>query len=354
VKALQSLSPKLRHGAYRLRYEKGFAQALCDYESVFQEILADLYPVSGTPQRLVIDFGWTCNLDSYNAAASKGLLTGIRAVRLSVRWFSELQGLANAIFRSCDLFENVGEPKKGDYTFTQILDGSGAEEETDAPADPLRQEAACVTAEMALAMIVLHEIGHHSLGHIDLGGGVKFRFQEADAALEHVSGESVLCRQACEIQADRFSFSYALGLAASGRSPFRSQLVSPRLTGHLFNLAILAYSLVIALLHTRDWSLETYESLEHPHPAVRLLASQRDFAGFLVQRKDFEDAHRVGWQESLRVIQHNADQQKTLSLLVNQRAALEKKFAELEAVLERHLLRPVRRYDFRTGQWIGA
>ena len=353
VSVWQKLSPRLRHRLYYLRHERGFAQALCDYESVFQEILADLYAFPGTPHRLMLDFGWTSNLDSYNAAAERGWLSGARQVRLSIRWFSDLQGLANAIFRSRDTFETIGQPEKNSFTFAQIQEGVDAEEENDAAADPLRHEAACITVEMALAMIVLHEIGHHALGHMELGDGIKFQFPEADTSVGKVPENLVLCRQACEIDADRFSFSRVLALAASGRGPFRSQLVSAPLTGHLFNLAVLAYSLVIALLHTRDLSLETYESLEHPHPAVRLLASQRDFAEFLVKRKDLENPYRNAWQQSLRVIQHNADQQRTLSLLVNDRPLLEKRLSELQTELEHNLRKSTKRYDFDTAEWLG-
>lgn len=354
VNVWQRLSPRLRHRLYHLRHERGFARALCDYESVFQEILSDLYAFPGTPHGLTLDFGWTSNLDSYDAAAGRGWLSGSRQVRLSIRWFSDLQGLANAIFRSRDTYETIGQPEKNSFTFAQIHQGVDAEEENDAAADPVRQEAACVTVEMALAMIVLHEIGHHALGHMELGDGIRFQFPEADTSVERVPENLVLCRQACEIDADRFSFSRVLALAASGRGPFRSQLVSAPLTGHLFNLAVLAYSLVIALLHTRDLSVQDYESLEHPHPAVRLLASQRDFAEFLVTRRDLENSYRNAWQQSLRVIQHNADQQRTLSLLVNDRPLLEKRLSELKAELEHNLRKSTRRYDFETGKWLAG
>jgi hypothetical protein len=353
VKVWQKFSPALRHRIYHLRHERGFARALCNYESVFQEILADLYAVPGTPHRLVLDFGWTSNLDSYDAAAERGWLSGARLVRLSIRWFSDLQGLANAIFRSRDTFENIGQPEKGQFTLGQILDGADEDQENDAAADPLRHEAACVTVEMALAMIVLHEIGHHALGHMELGDGIRFQFPESDSRARKVPADLVLCRQACEIDADRFSFSRVLALAAFGRGPFRTQLVSAPLADHLLSLAVLAHALVIALLHTRDLPLETYESLEHPHPAVRLLASQSDFAGFLAKRKDFEDSYRNAWQQSLRVIRHNADQQRTLSLLANDRPLLEKKLSELQAELENNLRKSTKRYDFNTAEWLG-
>jgi hypothetical protein len=249
---MQNLGIMLRHWQYRMRYEKGLTRALIDYESVFREILNDLYE-SPARQPLRIDFGWTCDYDAYDAEANRSLLTSIRNVRLSIRWFSDFQGLANAIFRATDTFPGIGGAEKDRFTFEQIMQGADAEQEPDTSADPLRHEAACVTVEIALAMIVLHEIGHHALGHLDLRDPARFRFHEADAHLRELHPESVRRRQACEIAADRFSFSRVLRFAASGTSPFKTQLVSRDLRVHLFTLSILAYMLVIALLHTKNF-----------------------------------------------------------------------------------------------------
>jgi hypothetical protein len=348
---MQNLGVTLRHWQYRMRYEKSLTRALIDYESVFQEILNDLYE-SRARQPLSIDFGWTCDHDAYDAEANRSLLTGTRNVRLSIRWFSDFQDLANAIFRATDTFPGIGGAERNRFTFEQITQGADADQEQDISPDPLRHEAACVTVEIALAMIILHEIGHHALGHLDLRDAARFRFHEADAGLSELRPESVRRRQACEIAADRFSFSRVLRFAASGTSPFKTQLVSHELGAHLFTLSILAYMLVIALLHTKNFSLEEHDGLEHPHPAVRMLASQRALAEVLAANDDFENAYRRGWGESVRIIQHNADQRETFSLLLNRRSDLEHRIRDLVQVLETDVQKAVKRYDFRAGEWV--
>jgi hypothetical protein len=92
--------------------------------------------------------------------------------------------------------------------------------------------------------------------------------------------------------------------------------------------------------------------LEHPHPAVRLLASQRAFAEILAANDDFENAYRRGWGESVRIIQHNADQRETFSLLLNRRSDLEHRIRDLAHVLETDVQKAVKRYDFRAGEWV--
>ena len=164
------------------------------------------------------------------------------------------------------------------------------------------------------------------------------------------SPADTLIRQACEIEADRFGFSRVLASAAAGHSPFPGQLVSAALAPHLFDLAILAYFLVIAMLHTSNESLESYDAADHPHPAVRLLASQMQFAEFLAQRPEAHARYQTGWRESLRVIAHHAEQTQTLRLLVHERHRLEAKLAPLAETVRR-TLRDARTYDFSTGLW---
>jgi hypothetical protein len=352
MQSLQAIARKLRRYGYRLRYRRDFSDALIAYESVFQEVLSDLYPGPDVRQCLKIDFGWTCDLDSYDAAALPGGWVRDRQVRLSVRWFSDFQGITNAIFRSRDMFMDVGDPSKGEFTFAQLLEDAGGDSDRDSAADPLRQEASCITVEMALAMIVLHEIGHHALGHMELGEPRRFKFREAESTVDAISPECVLLRQACEIDADHFSFSHALEHAATGRSPFSTQLVSPRLKDHLFSLAILAHSLVIALLHTQDNSFEAYELSQHPHPAIRLLASQLHFAELLARHGESANAYSDGWRESLRVVQQNADQKETLLLLANRRTFLEERVGRLSEVVDQQLRKATKRYDFSSGEWI--
>lgn len=348
---LDILAQKLRRRLYRRRFERGFADALVDYESVFQEVLSDLYNSPATPRALPVDIGWICDLDSIEAIADRRAVTGTRIVQLSVRWFSDFQTLANAIFRSRDMYPSVGEPETTGYSFAELLEDGDADADRDAPADPLRHEAACVTVEMALSMIVLHEIGHHACGHLDLGDVLRLVDRDSHHPEPEVSPELAGRLHACEIEADRFAFSHVLGLAAVGRSPFSRQLVSADLRPHLFSVGILAYSLVIALLHTRPQTLEECATREHPHPAVRLLASQRHFAEILTGRSLPVDQYMSGWRDSLQVICHNAEQQATLALLVRERPLLERRVEAILGTLERDLRPATKRYDFAHGIW---
>jgi hypothetical protein len=353
VKALRSIAQKLRWGRYRRRYDSDLANGLIAYESVFQEVLSDLHSGVETPPRLAIDFGWICDLESWEAEAWRGF-GGSRNVRLAVGWWSEFQDVTNCVFRSCDMFSEIGNAAEGRFRFAELLDGAGDDEDSDTSNDPLRQEASCVTAEMALAMLVLHEIGHHALGHMELDELRHFRVRESDSHMRKLPSDAALLMQACEVEADRFSFTHTLPRAASGQSPFKTQLVSPCLRPHLFKLVILAYSLVIALLHTKGDSLDRYEFCDHPHPAVRLLASQFYVAESLGSQDDVVQAYLTGWRESLQVVQHNPNLRETLSLLVSRRAMLEEKIARLKVALDQEVRRKTKLYEFSSGEWIGA
>lgn len=213
---------------------------------------------------------------------------------LSMRWFTDFQGITNAIFRSRDMFPGLGDASKDRLSFAELLGGGDDGEGPDTSSDPLGQEASCVTVELALAMITLHEIGHHALGHLDLGRSRLRVLCETTDLMEQSSPADILIRQACEIEADRFGFSRVLAFAAAGHSPFPGQLVSAALAPHLFDLAILAYFLAIVMLHTSNVSLESYDAADHPHPAVRLLASQMQFAEFLAQDSEARARYQTG------------------------------------------------------------
>ena len=348
---LRSLFQRIRRRGYHRRYERGYAEALVAYESVFEEILADLHPTPSPVQGLGIDFGWICDPASYRAEALARSWLRERQVRLSVRWFTDFQGITNAIFRSRDLFPALGDATGDPLSFAELLGGGDDGEGPDTSSDPLRQEASCVTVELALAMIALHEIGHHALGHLDAGPSRLRMLSETPARMEHRAPANILWRQACEIEADRFGFSRVLACAAAGRSPFPKQLVSATLAPHLFDLAILAYLLVIALLHTGNESLERYADADHPHPAVRLLASQVGFAEFLAQHPAARDRYRDGWRESLRVLAHDPEQTQTLRLLVHELPRVEAKLVPLNETVRRTLRPAARTYDFSTGRW---
>ena len=338
---------------YRWHCRRDLSKALVDYESVFQEMLADLYTTPQVPRRLRIDFDWICSFDKWDAEAVPVNWGHERMVRLTICWFSELQGITNEIFKSRDMFPKIGTTDKNRFNYAELRAGAAASDERDASADSLRQEASCITVEIALAMIVLHEIGHHALGHMELGSLPGLKYRESDSVLEKVSPATVPTLQACEVDADRFSFSRVLELAARGRSPFANQLVCPPLTCHLFSLAILAYWLVISLLHTRSDSFDRFETAPHPHPAVRLLASQSHFARFLASDDKFASTYETAWQETLRVIQHNEDQKYTLSLLGQHRPLLEQKVAQLDMVINQKLRKTTKRFDFSSGEWVG-
>jgi len=350
--ALRAISQNLRRLRYRWHCRRDLSDALVAYESVFQEILSDLYPTPAVPRRLRIDFDWICSFKKWDAEAVPGNWVHERMVRLTICWFYELQGITNEIFKSRDMFPKIGVAEKDRFNYAELRAGAAAGDERDTSTDSLRQEASCVTVEIALAMIVLHEIGHHAFGHMELDNLRGLKYRESDVALEEVSSANVPSRQACEIDADRFSFSRVLELAAGGRSPFTNQLVSPPLTCHLFSLATLAYWLVIALLHTRNDSLERFETAAHPHPAVRLLASQSHFTKYFARDDKAAAAYQTAWQETLRVIEHNEDQKHTLSLLAQQRPLLEEKVAQLDAVIKQNLRKATKRFDFSRGEWL--
>ena len=348
---LTAMVKRRRWRSYAKAFEAPFAQALVAYESVFDEVLSDLYPAGGLKRGLTIDFGWICDLEVNDAFADFAPWVGVRRVRVSVGFFSELQALTNAIFRSCDFFLHLGKPNNDCPTFVEILNGAESDIDDNAPADPLRREAAFITTELALAMIVLHEIGHHALGHVRLGRPNNLHVTESDANVSKLPPEVAPRFQASEIDADRFGFSRVLQLAARAQPPFRKQLVSSEMTDHFFGLAVLAYSLVIALLHEEDHPFSHYKLLTHPHPAVRLYASQLHFAEFLGGHPELLPAYQAGWQESLRAVRLNANQQQTFSLLMYQRSLLADSVSRLDTELVNIVRREVRCYDFTSGRW---
>ena len=115
---------------------------------------------------------------------------------------------------------------------------------------------------------------------------------------------------------------------------------------------ILAYFLVIVMLHTSNDTLESYDVADHPHPAVRLLASQMQFAEFLVQYPQARARYQIGWREGLRVIAHDAEQTQTLRLRVHERHRVEAKLVPLTETVRRTLWPIAKTYDFATGRWI--
>ena len=249
-------------------------------------------------------------------------------VRLWVGCLSELQGMANAIFRSTDCFTHIGDASTNQCNLAEILGGNEPPLDQDISEDPIRAEAGYIVAEIGLAMIILHEVGHHAHQHsVFYPRG--FRLAEHQRRHTKPATANTKVKQACELEADDFGLVYILRKASQQQPPFSTQLVAEGLQDQLFALAILAYSLVIAFLHDQDHGLEAYDDWDHPHPAVRLYASQLGFAPHLEGRPEARQAFQEGLTESFRILQHGALQQKTMHLLLNERDRLQERTQSL-------------------------
>lgn len=326
----------------RVRYDRSFRRALFDYCGVFREILAQMHG-AGAESELRIGVGWDHRLESFNAVARSGCSP---SVRLRVGCFSQLQGAANLLFRQPDLFVSVGDPSM------ERGEDDGSERESDSPRCPVRREASIIVAELGLVLIFLHEIAHHVLGHLDLDKrrGLQAVRREActEAVLRRGSPEETERQRAEELEADRFAYLYVTGLAAQDDPPFAKQLIRvPSLRQSLFELAVYAHTIVVCSFGGAGWSLARFENLPHPHPVVRLVASQSTLQELGVS----EERCRAVLRESAALVARAWSRDSLESLVGPERGRVGDLCAHLR---QRSLdLSPLyRRYDFGRGAWV--
>ncbi|MEM9158485.1 MAG: hypothetical protein AAGB46_05500 [Verrucomicrobiota bacterium] len=333
-----------------------FRRALLDYESVFQEILADLHSKDAENSPLDIDISWNTRSNDFNAEAKRATFTRRNQVNISVNCFIDLISTANLVFSSQDLFQWIGNADDETGNFSDVLAADDRDSYTNPPKGPLRKEAANVTTEIGISLIILHEIGHIALGHTRLGPDLigSARFRESDDDDDEIDPKKARNYHACEIDADRFSFSYALNLAAQGRSPFSKQLVTRQLQAHLFDLAVLAYVLVITFLHKADHPLEYYIAKRHPHPSVRLYASQFSFLSFLQDDDRLTAQYSAALKDSFQILNHGEYQQTTIRLITHERDTLTNLAREIESRIQKTIRANVPYYDFSSGAWLSS
>ena len=340
-----------RRKRYYREHDLSVARTLIAYEGVFDEVLRDIFPTETPPRRLTIDFGWDLDLEGFDAFAVLTPYSWTRRIRFSFDFYSDIQSAANAIFRSRDFFPRIGTPNPDRPSLIEILAGEDPDEESDAPDDPLRREAAFVTAELAVAMAALHEIGHHVLGHVKMRRRYNLQIAESNANPFQLPPKLVPRFQASEIDADRFSFSRAMQLAAIGKPPFGKQLLTLEVRAHYLTLAVLANTILINLFHQSDCDFAFYERLPHPHPAVRLYAAQLYFVEALALFPENLITYQSALQECMRLTQANAAQQHTFSLFMNNRTLLCDTVTRLNNEISTYVRKHLKCYDFATDRW---
>lgn len=311
----------------RLRFLRNqpYCRALIAWEEIFAELLREF--VAESRGNLQIDMRWDPREEQFDAYATSD---PAHRVRIGLGCFGSLQGIMNTIFGSTDRFRWIGDPSHeiGDFA-TRFTN----EDQSDAPIDAVRREASFIATEIGIALVVLHEIGHITLGHTRVSRDVLplRRFRQASRPDERWSMEVADRYQACELGSDRFAFQRVLRLAAIGRSPFASQLVSESVREHLFDLAMIAFAIVIALLHRKEAAFEDYAKLAHPHPAVRFLAAEIDLLEYLPQ-SDVVRLHVRTMRECCEILSHGKEQNEMLALISTHRVQLTDRIAHLRKV----------------------
>lgn len=338
----------------RLRYDKEFCSALTAYEEVFRDILREMHDDRAGGRRLKINFYWHSDSVLFDAFATPAFVFG-RAIGVRVGCWIDLQSLANGIFCSHDLFKGIGDATLEQQSFAEWAADDGTSTPA-APLCPVRREAACLAVEFALSLIVLHEIAHHALGHLQ-GAGYLSRLRSRRESLSYaqpISHEAAKWAHAFEVEADRFAFSYLVALLAHDSLPFSQQLINnPLLRASLFEIGVLAFALIMFFLGGFGRSIDFYDRLDHPHPIVRFVESaawsRRTIQ--MIDAAQIIDATRdsAALSESIAFLRYSSEADHLIHLFKEGRDEIKCRCAAIDATLEGA---PARlRYDFRTGRW---
>jgi hypothetical protein len=333
----------------RLWFDQPFRDALTAYEQVFREILTEMHSADVPPKsRLGIDFYWHSDTRYFDAFAYRRLWW--RSAGLRIACWHDVQGMANILFRSSDMFAAVGDPSVERRTFVEWLNPGIEEDDNDAPTCPIRREAANLTVEFALALIILHEIAHHALGHLDTNWSL-FGFQSSSESLRRWNAEApqnAPRMHANEVEADRFAFSYLSMLLTHDELPFSSQLIEHPVLRHvLFELAVLAYALNMFFLGGFGRALSDYDTKEHPHPIVRFIQGLMSLRNSIQAVSD--DRSNRALTESIYFLSFSPDADNLFAMFQAERDGIKARCAALDDALRTPSQNP--RYSFRDGVW---
>lgn len=336
---------------WRLRYERPLREALLAYEDVFQELLAEMHDEQVPAHaRLAIGFGWHPDMRVFDALAQRR--GGRRSIVLHVACWSELQGMANTLFASNDQFTSIGSAAAEVRRFVDWFEAQDLGAEA-APACPIRKEAACLVAEIALTFIMLHEIAHHALGHLE-DESPRSGLRQRNESLVHlgtVSPREAVRSQANEIEADRFAFSYLGLLASGGVPPFVKQLIAhPELRMSLFEIGMLAFALVMFFLRGLDRPIEYYASRTHPHPhpIIRFVAGISSLSQALPNTDSGRVKHAL--TDSLEFLKYSKDAADIAVLMDQRRSDIAAKVVELSQSVRGISCQAI--YNFHKGEWV--
>lgn len=332
----------------RLRFDRPFRDALVAYQGVFQELLSEMHATTiPHAKRLAIKFWWNPNMNEFDAVAKRALSQ--RSIILHVACWSDLQGMANLIFRSRDLAQSIGNPSLELKSFAQWFEANEAHTESDAPQCPIRKEAACIASELGLTLIMLHEIGHHALGHLDRGRRLGFvRQSESLANPKRRTAEKVALVQASELEADRFAFSYMASLTARTESTFSTQIISDsQLRSNLFEIGTIAFTMITYFLGGYERPLDFYDTRGHPHPLVRLIAGLEAMHRAV---SDIDAARaEAAVKASLEFLGYSQAATNVLEILSEHKEGVVQRIAALEEKLSEPRQWSV--FSFSRGEW---
>jgi hypothetical protein len=229
------------------RYELSYVETLDAYVDVFETAIDRV--LGDGSQCLKPSFDWDPK-QHVGAVASNRVQ---RSIRVSIGCWYAIQGLSNALMAFSDVAPWFGDPSREVESLESFHSLSNREASLD-PIGESRVEAANVLAESALAMLVLHELGHHVLGHLGAGSSEpREDVVEAERLCEFGSDQDgSQSEQWQEVCADRFALSaFTHQLQAHGDA-FPGQLLGFGLGRVLRRIGPLAHLVMLLSLPGYD------------------------------------------------------------------------------------------------------
>ena len=267
---------------FRRGYDSAYLAALDAFVEVFDSFRDRLIEPDSAISH--IRFDWD---PSVQVGAIASRMRNRRDIRVALGCWSRVQGLSNILMACNDVAPWFGDActervSLDDWArFSQIQPQPQAES---------RIEAANVLAETTLMMIFMHELGHHVLGHLDRNKShSKAKIVESKRLWLSWSNRSSSARlvQWQEVCADRFAISGLRYLIHTHGNSFPDQLLGHELDRHLGRVVPFAHLIMLLSLPGHEIAMSRYAKATHPHPLVRILASQ-DFSENDGKRDDDE------------------------------------------------------------------
>ncbi len=254
----------------RRRYEASFIEALDAYVDVFQAFRNRVIPIPCSLS--ATRFDWN---QSMNVGATASRFGKQRDIRVSLGCWSRVQDISSLLMACGDIMPWFGEANQETGTIIGWM--LAPEQQPQEPLSASRMEAAHVLAEMTLMMIFMHELGHHVLGHLDLQAT-----QQKASIVEtkqlwlpwQDQSRTIKLAQWHEVCADRFAVDGLKYQINRYGEAFPGQILGEDLRSHLSRVVPLAHLIMLLSLPGYDVPLGRYDFAEHPHPLVRVLASQ--------------------------------------------------------------------------------